>query len=128
MALKKADMGNNLNTHHTEIGAKIIRLNHDESCKYFVNVCANMCAYHHERFDGKGVPRRISGKSLSMFNQLCHLVDEIDARFSKLYGGNSLQVKFVIKGLVKDEGIASPELLELIDENAQSIVDYYSKL
>lgn len=127
LALKEADKGHDLSSHHTEMGAKIIRLNHEESCKYFVNVCANMCAYHHERYDGRGFPRGLSGKSLSLFNQLCHLVDETDMRFSKLYGNNSLQVKFIIKGIVKDEGVASPELLELLEESSQSIVDYYHK-
>ena len=127
LALKGTDKGHDLSTHHTEMGAMIIRLNHEPSCKYFVNVCANMCSYHHERYDGRGFPRGLSGKSLSLFNQLCHLVDETDAKYSKLYGNNSLQVKFIIKGIVKDEGLASPELLELLEESSQSIVDYYSK-
>jgi len=127
LALREGNALKTITQGHTEVGAKIISLNHAESCAYFVNICSNMCSHHHERFDGTGFPRRISGNRLSVFNQLCHLVDELDTRLSKLYGINSLQSNFVVKSIVRDEGLVSPELMELLEDSSMNIQDYYSK-
>ncbi len=111
--------------YHTRLGADIIRLNHSKPCRFFVDVCSDMCINHHERFDGTGYPNGASGRNISVFNQMCRLADEFDAIFSRLYGSNEAQVSFVINRLMKDEGIASPEMLALLEGCNASISAHY---
>ena len=38
---------------------------------------------HHERLDGKGYPRKLSGKQMSMVGQLCAVVDSFCAMIAQ---------------------------------------------
>ena len=126
-----------LNTHidaqeaqrnHTEYGSNLIRLNRSEKCGFFVEVCASMCMHHHERFDGTGYPSHIMGKSNSIYNQLCRLVDEFELRRSKFYGDRAKPVSFVIKRLLNDDkGMVSPELFSVLEDCEKQIYNYFIK-
>lgn len=126
MITSKTNYSSNKNIN--DLGASIIRLNHSKSCAYFVQICADMCMYHNERYDGSGFPNKIAGKNISVYNQMCRLVDEFDTLYSKLYGSNSSQVSFILKKILKDEGIVSPEVNALLEECTESILGYYSRL
>lgn len=114
--------------HPSDLGSKLIRLNSDPNCASFVEICSDMCLYHNERYDGKGTPNKISGKNISIYNQMCRLCDELDSLYSKLFGSNNSQVSFIIKKLSKDEGMVSPEVMSLLEDCTESILSYYSKL
>ncbi len=114
---------------HPLLGSNLIRLNRSKSCEYFVEICASMCLHHHERFDGKGYPDGISGKNNSVFNQLCHLVDEFDQMRSKFFGDKARPVKFVVKRLAGDNGeMVDGKLLALLEDCEPQIIDYFMKL
>ena len=111
---------------HPLYGASIIRLNHAKSCEYFVDICANMCLHHHERWDGEGYPDHLLEDNNSVFNQMCRLVDEFEMMRSKFYGDKSRPVKFIIKRLVNDNvGMVSPILLALMEDCEQQILDHF---
>ncbi|MBQ2697718.1 MAG: response regulator [Clostridia bacterium] len=112
---------------HTRFGGEIIKLDSSRHCAFFVDTAVEMCLNHHERYDGDGYPRGISGRSLSDFSQLCHLADEFDAVFSKLYGTNEMQVNLVMKRILQDEGMVSPELMALLEDCRPRITSYYTK-
>lgn len=63
---------------HTVLGADIIKLNYSENCKYFVQICSNICAQHHEKNDGTGFPYKLSGDKISIYAQMCQIIDEFD--------------------------------------------------
>lgn len=128
MLTNKMDKNYSSNKNINDLGASVIQLNHAKSCSYFVQICSDMCKYHNERFDGRGFPNRISGKNISVFNQMCRLVDELDNLYSRLYGSDTSQVSFVLKKLLKDDGIVSPEINALLEECTESILGYYSRL
>ena len=122
------DQGQDLQKSHTEYGANLIRLNRSEKCSFFVEVCASMCMHHHERFDGNGYPNQIVGKSNSIYNQLCRLVDEFELRRSKFYGDRAKPVSFVIKRLINDDkGMVSPELFSVLEDCEKQIYNYFIK-
>ena len=125
---RDADKVQILMNNHTKMGANIIRLNPSKRCEFFVQICTDMCVYHHERFDGKGYPYRLSGRNNLIYNQMCRLVDEFDTLLSKFYASNEQQASFVANRLLQDQGIVSPELLELLDECKASIFEYYARL
>ena len=113
---------------HTEYGSNLIHLNRSEKCGFFVEVCASMCMHHHERFDGTGYPSHIMGKSNSIYNQLCRLVDEFELRRSKFYGDRAKPVSFVIKRLINDDkGMVSPELFSTLEDCEKQIYNYFIK-
>ena len=117
-----------LQGNHTEYGSNLIRLNRSEKCSFFVEVCASMCMHHPERFDGNGYPNHIVGKSNSIYNQLCRLVDEFELRRSKFYGDRAKPVSFVIKRLINDDkGMVSPELFSILEDCEKQIYNYFIK-
>ena len=118
---------NNLTKNHTKLGGSIIKLGDSKHCEFFVLICSEMCQNHHERYDGHGYPRGIGGKNLSVYSQMCRLADEFDNLFSKLYGGNDIQINLVMKQVLKDQGAVSEELMSLFEDCKQSFISYYSK-
>ncbi|MBD5133183.1 MAG: response regulator [Clostridiales bacterium] len=113
---------------HTQLGSALIRLNRSKSCEYFVEVCSSMCLHHHERFDGQGYPDGLAGDNISMFNQMCRLVDEFEQMRSKFYGDKARPVKFVVKRLVNDDaGMVSPKVAALLEDCEPQIYDYFTK-
>lgn len=117
---------------HTTYGFNLLRLNRSPQCRFFVEICSNMCLHHHERWDGTGYPHGIRGKNNSIFNQLCRLVDEFDQKRSAFYGGNgsgnSKPIKFIIRRLVNDDsGMVSKEVYDILDNCKALIVSYFMK-
>ncbi len=111
---------------HTILGANLIKLNKSKACRYFVEICSSMCLHHHERYDGRGYPHGIKGKSNSIYNQMCRVLDELDERRSKFYGDRAKPIKFIIGHLAEDSmGVAGKEVCNLLAECEPMIFDYY---
>lgn len=113
---------------HVTLGSNIIRLNFSKRCKYFVEVCADMCIHHHERYDGKGYPHKLVGNNNLIYTQICSLIEKFDQLFYKYRERNELQFEFVASGLVKDKGSVSQEVFSLLTGCKTEIVKYYQKL
>jgi len=116
-----------LTKNHTKFGSTIIKLGETKRCEFFVSVCSEMCLNHHERYDGYGYPRGIGGKNLSVYSQMCRLVDEFDNMYSKLFGANDMQINLVVKQLLRKDGLVSEELMSLLDDCKQNFITYYTK-
>lgn len=124
--VKNDDDSPDVYQNHTINGAALIRLNYSEKCRYFVQVCADMCSHHHERYDGNGYPHRILGSNNSIYAQMCGLVDKFDTMFYKYREHNELQFDFVISDLAQDTGAVSREVLTLLKDSKFNIVMYYN--
>lgn len=111
---------------HTVLGADLVRLNTSIYCAYFVQICADMCAHHHERYDGSGFPHRISGNNNSVYAQMCRVTDKFDQLFYKYREHNELQFNFVVSELKKDRGAVSPEIISLLTNSMTNIISYYN--
>ena len=116
-----------LTKNHPKFGSYIIKLGENKRCEFFVSFCSDICLNHHERYDGYGYPRGIGGKNLSVYSQMCRLMDEFDTMYSKLYGANDMQINLVMKQLIKKEGLVSEELMSLFDDCRQIFISYYTK-
>lgn len=110
---------------HTIAGSELIRLNYEECCQFFVQVCADMCVHHHERYDGTGFPHRILGKNNSVYTQMCGLADRFDTLFFKYRECNEMQFDFVVSELVQDRGAVSREVFALLEDSKQNLVEFY---
>ena len=119
-------MGNELFQLHTRYGADLIHLNSSKHCEYFVQICADMCLHHHEKYDGTGFPDRLYKDDISIYTQMCRLVGEFDTLFFKYHEHNEMQFDFVIGKLDHDKGGVSPELFSMFTDCRTSVVMYYN--
>ena len=74
---------------HTEIGRRVLSQALDPAHPVpLLRLCIDIAHCHHERFDGRGYPRRIAGESIPLAARIVALVDAYDAitshrRYSK---------------------------------------------
>lgn len=111
---------------HTLLGASMVRLNYSEHCDYFVQVCADMCMHHHERYDGTGYPHHIAGDNNLIYTQMCRLVEQFDSAFTRYHERTDLQFDFVTSVLNQDKGLVSREVFQLLLRSKHRIVGYYN--
>jgi putative two-component system response regulator len=69
---------------HTDIGRRVLSKAVDPECPNpLLQMCIEIAYSHHERFDGKGYPQRLVGKSIPLSARIIALVDAYDAITSK---------------------------------------------
>jgi putative two-component system response regulator len=64
---------------HTEIGARIL----GESTSDLIKLAAQIAENHHERWDGKGYPKRLSGEDIPLCARIVAIADVFDALTTK---------------------------------------------
>lgn len=117
----------NVYVSHTTLGADLVWSNHSLPCRYFVEICADMCMHHHERYDGRGYPHGLNGNDNSIYTQLCSLAINFDKRYSTRPVHNSRSFDMVVSELRLDSGAFNPELVELLESAQASVISYYRK-
>lgn len=117
----------NIYRSHTTVGAGIVNLNEIPSCRYFAQVCGDMCMHHHERFDGKGFPHNLKGDEISPYTKLCRIIIDFHEIFSRKKDYNSLQFEAAINEMKKDIGAYDPKLLAIFENCEPSIISYYKR-
>ncbi len=68
---------------HTEEGAKIVRkvlagLSANPKGAQFIEIAASIANYHHERWDGSGLPYGLRGKEIPTEARIVSFIDELD--------------------------------------------------
>ncbi len=111
--------------YHTMLGAEMIGLNHSEHCRYFVQVCKEICMHHHERYDGKGFPHRIVGGHNQIYTQICRLADWFDTCFMKQQEYNDRQFDSAVSDMERDKGFVSGGAFALLPECRTDIIRLY---
>ncbi len=91
---------------HVEASVEIIR--HLPSMDYVVPAVIG----HHERYDGKGYPRRIAGKDIPLSARILCIADSFDAIVSKRSYKPGMPVEFAVRELENGAGLQfDPELV-----------------
>lgn len=91
---------------HVEASVEIIR--HLPSMDYVIPAVIG----HHERYDGRGYPRRIAGRDIPLAARILCIADSFDAMVSKRSYKSSKSVDFAINELEKGAGTQfDPELV-----------------
>ena len=69
---------------HTDIGRRVLSRAFDPACPVpMLQMCIDIAHCHHERFDGKGYPRRLSGDAIPLSARIIAIVDAYDAITSR---------------------------------------------
>jgi len=113
---------------HTLLGAELIKLNHLNNCKYFIEICSDICTHHHERYDGKGYPHKIIGESNLIYTQICRLADKFDLLFYRYKEHNQQQFDLVFGFMKEDKGFVSENVIALLADCKMQIVNYYQSI
>jgi len=117
---------------HTTIGCEILDDFNLMSNQQFYQYCYDICRHHHERWDGKGYPDKLSGDEISPTVQIISLVDAYEElvaerAYSTPYT-HDLAVESILNG---EQGAFSPlalECLELSSEEFRKLVEFSDKI
>lgn len=112
---------------HTVFGADMVQLNTSRHCRHFVKLCADICLNHHERYDGSGFPNGRCGNNISVYAQMCGLLEKFDDMFFNYSKHNEIQFDYVINQLNSDIGLVSQEVMLLLEDSRYDIIRYYNK-
>ena len=93
---------------HVEYSVGIIR--HLPSMDYVIPAVIG----HHERYDGKGYPRRIAGKDIPLAARILCIADSFDAMISKRCYKPEMSVDYALHELQRGAGTQfDPELAQM---------------
>lgn len=96
---------------HTEAGYQILR-----AADQYSNL-AEYALTHHERFDGKGYPKGISGKDIPLFSRIISVVDAYEAMTSDRIYRKRLSEDAAIKEIIKHSGAQfDPDIAKIFVE------------
>lgn len=123
--VKRGGGGEDAYQRHTALGAELIGLNHSEHCRYFVQVCREICMHHHERYDGKGFPQRVAGEDNHIYTQLCRLADRLDTCLMRYRERNDRLLDSAIGDIERDRGFVGGSALALLAECRADIRRFY---
>jgi response regulator RpfG family c-di-GMP phosphodiesterase len=99
---------------HSEIGYTIL----NKSERSVLKAAATIAHEHHERWDGKGYPRKVKGEDIHVYGRIVSLVDVFDAIFSDRVYRKAMPLEKVL-GIIKEEKGQSfePRLVDLFLAN-----------
>jgi len=103
--------------YHSMLGAKLVSLNQSERCRYFVEVCSDICLHHHDRYDAK--------RHSLVYSQLCRLASQFDSAFVRYRESGDKQFDVVVHELQKDEGNVSRDIFDMLVISRFQIIQYY---
>ncbi len=110
---------------HTYLGASMMKWNMSKSCEYFVQICADMCRHHHEKYDGSGFPDCLLESQNAEYTQMCGLLSEFDQHFSQYEEHSAEQFDSLIEELAPGNGGVDPEIFAMFVASKSNVLMYY---
>ncbi|EMR07153.1 Cyclic di-GMP phosphodiesterase response regulator RpfG [Bhargavaea cecembensis DSE10] len=85
------------------------------------NGVLDIVLHHHERFDGKGYPKRLKGHEIPLFARIVAVADTYDAMTSKRVYRDALDQNTALNEIRKGKGTQfDPEIADVFDEVIRS--------
>lgn len=111
---------------HPSIGKHIL-----SNAQIFENIIP-IVYHHHEKFDGKGYPGKLSGKEIPLFARIAAVADTFDAMTTKRSYRNALPLEVVREEIVRVTGTQfDPEVakvfLDILDNHYDEILQIQEK-
>ena len=107
---------------HSTIGAQMLEDLPVHQNDPLVKMAAQICRWHHERYDGRGYPDGLKGDEIPIAAQVVALADVYDAltsqRVYKAPYTHEEAVRMIVNG---ESGSFNPLLLECLTENSEQI-------
>ena len=94
---------------HPEIGAEIIGRHDDE----LLDTARTIALTHHERFDGSGYPRGLTGEDIPLFGRIVAIADVFDALMNKRPYKDTMALEDTLEVMARGTGTHfDPRLVE----------------
>jgi response regulator RpfG family c-di-GMP phosphodiesterase len=104
---------------HTLVGHKIF----SNSDLELLKKAADICLYHHEKYDGSGYPTGCGGKDIPLFARIVSIADVFDAITHKRCYKEAWNVEEAKAYLLKQKGVSfDPAVVDLFIDNLEEIV------
>ncbi len=119
---------------HTIIGAQMLEADPAYKNEPLVKKAYNICRWHHERFDGRGYPDKLSGEQIPIEAQVVSIADVYDALTSERCYKKAFSHEKAIEMINNNEcGVFNPVLIECLNNIAPTLQvrmkeEYESKL
>lgn len=105
---------------HTTIGYNILK---DIETKV-MNIASDICHQHHEKYNGTGYPRGLSGEKISIYARIAAVADVFDALAARRCYKPAWERERVTELFVKEKGGQfDPELAQLFLDNIDEFYD-----
>jgi len=103
---------------HTVIGYNAINdPSQDMGADSFLDMAKDIILYHHERWDGKGYPKKLMGEEIPLSARIVSISDVYDALTTKRPYKEPFSHEKTIEMMKSEEGKYDPMLLKLFIEN-----------
>lgn len=100
---------------HAEIGYRIL------STANGLSDIAEYVLYHHERWDGKGYPKGLTGEAIPVHSRICAIADAYDAMTSDRSYRPAMTNEYAVEELSKNAGSQfDPDIVEIFIEKVMS--------
>jgi putative two-component system response regulator len=115
---------------HTTIGADTLRGVYQKyPNNYFITIGAEVAQSHHEKWDGSGYPKGISGNEIPLSARIMALADVYDALRSKRVYKDAFTREKTKDIIFEGRGKAfDPLIVDVFIENEQEFATIYQKL
>lgn len=105
---------------HTEMGAKLL----GEHQSLLVRMAASVALSHHEKWDGTGYPKQLSGESIPVEGRITAIADVFDALTSKRSYKEAWAIEDAIAHIKKSSGTHfDPSLVKVFEEKLDEIIE-----
>lgn len=109
---------------HTTRGSEIVNHIKDVWDEKYSKVCYEICRHHHERYDGRGYPDRLSGEEIPLSAQIVSVADAYDALISERVYKSAYLPEQAFRMIITGEcGVFSPKILECFRNAYKEIED-----
>ena len=100
---------------HTICGCEILEKIGDIWSKEYGRISAEICRFHHERYDGNGYPDGLKGNEIPISAQLVSVADVYDALVNERVYKAAIPKDKAFRMIINGEcGMFSPELMECL--------------
>lgn len=98
---------------HTTRGNEILDAVAEYQEESYRDYCAEICRYHHERYDGKGYPEGLRGDDIPISAQIVSIVEAFDTLISNRVYKAAVSIDTAMNMILEGEcGVFSPKILE----------------
>lgn len=113
---------------HSVMGCQVLESLHHIGDQDYLRYAYHICRHHHERWDGKGYPDKLSGDDIPIYAQAVGLADAYDALTTKRVYKDAFSHEKALNMILNGEcGTFSPKLLECVRRIAPQFAELSQK-